>query len=339
MDNHIAVPHHTPSRRLVLGSAAAAAVTALTVPAASTASASSSPQRHHGGRFPDTVALPDGIRPEGITSGPGTTYYVGSLADGRIVTGDLRRGTVRTLLPGAPGRALRGLYFDHRNGVVWAVGGVTTGTTTVGHVWCIGARSGRVLHDVVVPGAVFLNDLVVTRDAVWATDSRVDRLTVIGFGRRLRTVRAPRFVPLGGAWPAGNGIANNANGIRLLPDGDIVLNNSRVGGLWQVTPRSGITREIPVRGGPGIVGGDGLETDGSVLYNVRGSGQREVSVLRLSCRHGRWSASWAGALTDETLDVPSTATLAGGSLWAVNARFGVASPDSASYWITRLPRR
>jgi hypothetical protein len=35
--------------------------------------------------------------------------------------------------------------------------------------------------------------------------------------------------------------------------------------------------------------------------------------------------------------VPSTATAAGGSLWAVNARFGVASPGTASYWITRLP--
>ena len=85
-------------------------------------------------------------------------------------------------------------------------------------------------------------------------------------------------------------------------------------------------RQIPVRGGPGIVGGDGLETDGSVLYNVRGSGPYEVSVLRLAPTATGWSAKWVGARTDDTLDIPSTATLAGGWLWAVNARFGVASP-------------
>lgn len=330
MDTHTPSPHPHPTRRTVLTTAAAGAFVALTASAVSAAPARRSPA-------PETVALPAGIRPEGITSGPGTTYYVGSLADGRIVTGDLLAGTVATLLPGAPGRALRGLFHDDHCGVVWAVGGVTTAGVTEGHVWCVDATTGAVMHDVVVPGAVFLNDLVVTESAVWVTDSRVDRLTVITHDHATMSVSGPTFVPLTGAWPAGNGVANNANGIRLLPDGDIVLNNSRVGGLWQVTPTTGATRAIPVSGGPGIIGGDGLETAGSVLYNVRGSGQYEVSVLRLAPTATGWSAKWAGARTDETLDIPSTATLAGGWLWAVNARFGVASPGTASYWITRLP--
>ncbi len=131
----------------------------------------------------------------------------------------------------------------------------------------------------------------------------------------------------------------NANGIRALPDGSLILNNSRVGGLWQVDPATGEAAEIPVSGGPGIIGGDGLVLDGSTLYNVRGSGQAEVSVVELVPVGSVWAARWRGARTDETLDVPSTATLAGGWLWAVNARFGVASPDTATYWITRLPAR
>jgi hypothetical protein len=62
-----------------------------------------------------------------------------------------------------------------------------------------------------------------------------------------------------------------------------------------------------------------------------------VSVVRLArVRGGSWKGTWVTALTDRTLDVPSTATLAGGWLWAVNARFGVASPDTATYSITRL---
>lgn len=323
------------SRRTVLASVAASALAAATASAASPAGAA-----HVSGRratpAPETIALPNGIRPEGITSGPGMTYYVGSLADGRIVTGDLLAGSVSVLLPGASTRQIRGLYWDERSNLVWAVGNVGA----VAHVWAVDADSGAIASDTVVPGAVFLNDLVVTEDAVWVTDSRVDRLTAIavsGAGAPLGL--PPAFVALGGAWPAGNGIFNNANGIRELSDGSLILNNSRFGGLWQVHHATGHTVAIPVRGGPGIIGGDGLELDGNVLYNVRGSGPNQVAVVILSQGGSGWTAKWVGARKDETLDVPSTATVAGGWLWAVNARFGVASPNTAPYWITRLPAR
>ncbi len=331
------VPSSSLTRRGALTLAAASALVA-----APTAASASTPAgaRHHGrpSRLPETVALPDGLRPEGITSGPGTRFYVGSLADGRIVTGDLRGGGTRVLLAGATGRQIRGLFRDPRSGLVWAAGNVGT----VGHVWAVDGRTGAVVADVVVPGAAFLNDLVVTKRAVWVTDSRlvVDRLTVIRLDRRGRpTGSGPQFLPLSGDWPAGDGTAVNANGIRELSDGSLILNNSATGGLFAVDPRTGVAREIPVSGGPGLVGGDGLVLAGNTLYDVRGSGPAEVSVLRLRRTRHCWTAHWRGALTDETLDVPSTATLAGGSLWAVNARFGVASPGTASYWVTRLPTR
>lgn len=330
MDTHTAVPHGTPTRRLVLGSAAAAAVTAL-VPSVASAHGS-----RGSGRLPARVDLPDGLRPEGITSGPGSTFYVGSVSDGRIVTGDLRTGSVRVLLAPAAGRSLRGLYFDDRTGLLWAVGAV--GAT--GHVWALHARSGRVVSDTEVPGAGFLNDVVVSRRAAWVTDSNVDRLTVVRLDRRGRPTGAPAaFLPLTGDWPASPPNSFNANGIRKLHDGPIVLNNSRVGGLWLVDPRTGVTRALPVTGGPPIVSGDGLELVGSTLYNVRGSGPQDVSVVRVRREHGAWRGRWVATLTDTSLDVPSTATAALGSLWVVNARFGTPSPDTADYWITRLPSR
>lgn len=323
----------SPSRRQILTGAAATAV-ASTSALASPAVAE--PRR--AGPAPETVPLPDGIRPEGITSGPGTRFYVGSLADGRIVAGDLLAGTSSTLLAGATGRALRGLFWDSRTNLVWAAGNVGS----VGHVWAVHGSTGAVVQDTVVPGAVFLNDLVVDGDTVWVTDSRIvpDRLTRIALtAGGAPTGTPPTFLPLGGAWPQGTGTGVNANGIRALPDGSLILNNSRVGGLWQVDPTSGEASAIPVSGGPGITGGDGLVLDGNTLYNVRGSGQAEVSVLELVPVGSAWAARWRGARSDETLDVPSTATLAGGWLWAVNARFGVASPQTASYWVTRLPAR
>ena len=324
----------SPTRRLLLtGVAGSLAASSLALAGPATAE----PRRS--APAPETVTLPDGIRPEGITSGPGTKFYVGSLADGRIVTGDLLAGaSTATLLPGSPGRQLRGLFWDARTNLVWAAGNVGS----VGHVWAVDGTTGAVVQDTVVPGAVFLNDLVVVGDSVWVTDSRIvpDRLTRLQLtAGGVPTGAAPTFVALGGAWPQGDGSGVNANGIRALPDGSLVLNNSRAGGLWQVDPATGVAVPIPVTGGPGIVAGDGLELDGRTLYNVRGSGQYEVSVVELTQTGSTWVAAWRGARTDETLDIPSTATLAGGWLWAVNARFGVASPGTASYWVTRLPAR
>lgn len=325
--------HVTPARtarttrRAALGLSLAAAGTALT---AGPVAARRAP------RAPETIALPDGIRPEGITSGPGTRYYVGSLADGRIVAGDLLDGSQSVLLPGAAGRRVRGLFHDGRSGLVWAAGDVGI---SEGHVWAVDGTTGAVVLDVVVAGAVFLNDLVVTADTVWVTDSQVDRLTALPVAADGTPAGTdPAFLPLTGDWPTGTG-GFAANGIRALPDGTLLLDHSTAGGLWALESATGLTTEIPVSGGPGITGGDGLELDGSTLYVVRGSGQHEVSVLRLDATGDGWAARWRGRAEDETLDVPSTATLAGGWLWAVNARFGVADPGSAPYWITRLPAR
>lgn len=275
------------------------------------------------------VALPIGFRPEGITSGPGDTYYVGSLADGAIRTGDLSRGTGRTLLPGVTGRALRGLAYDQRSKSLWAVG--QDGTT--GIVLVVDARTGAVRQRIEIPGSVFLNDVVLTAGRAWVTDSRVDRLTSID----RTTPGAPRFLPLTGAWPVDQA-GNHANGIRALPGGELILDHSTAGGLWAADPATGVVTGIPVTGGQ-ITGGDGLELDHDTLYVVRGNGQAQVSVVDLDRRRGRWTAEVEGELTSSRLDVPSTATLVKRTLWAVNARFGVADPAAAAYWITPLDTR
>ncbi|MFL6165337.1 MAG: hypothetical protein ACJ710_03570 [Ornithinibacter sp.] len=323
---------HALTRRGAITLAAAATTAALAAPA------SADGRRHdsHSRRgLPDTVALPVGLRPEGITSGPGTTFYVGSVADGRIVTGDLRRVGTRVLLPAATGRSLRGLFWDRRTGLVWAVGSLGAES----HVWAVDGRTGAVVADVLVPDGGFLNDLVVSKRSVWFTDSSVDRIGRIALDRRGRPAGSdPTFHELTGAWPATAPDTFGANGIRRLADGSLVINNSTAGGLWQVDPHTGATREIAVTGGPRPSSGDGLVLVGNTLYDVRGSGGNDVSVFRLRRRHDRWVAMAQGTLSDPTLDVPSTATFAAGSLWAVNARFGIQTPDTASFWITRLER-
>ncbi len=314
----------------VLTVGALAASPALAAPAAP---ASLSAGRHHTVR--DEVPLPVGFQPEGIASS-GRTFFSGSLTDGRIWRGDLRTGAGSVLVPGVSGRSLRGMQVDPRTGLLWVTG--NDGPTGV--VLAVDIRTGALVQRVTVPGAGFLNDLVVTSRTVWVTDSNVDRLAAVPLGRGGRPSAAPvRFVPLTGQWPATPAGQLGANGIRALPGGSLVLNNTTAGGLYTVSPRTGPVIRIPVAGTPAIRSGDGLELVGLRLYVVRGSGGSDVTVVRLHPGRAGWTGAVTGVLTDPRLDVPSTATAALGRLWAVNARFGTPSPSTATYSAVALPLR
>src|SRR5690349_11551782 len=119
-------------------------------------------------RFPATIDLPTGFQPEGISTGKGTSFYVGSVANGAIFRGDLRTGQGRILVDGITGNAATGNKVDKRNRL-W-VSGAGTGTATV-----YDADSGKVLqhYEFADPktGATFINDVIVTKDAAYFTDS------------------------------------------------------------------------------------------------------------------------------------------------------------------------
>ena len=281
----------------------------------------------------DEVGLPVGFRPEGIASA-GRTFFSGSLADGRIWRGDLITGKGAVLVPGVTGRSLRGMQVDRRTGLLWVTG--NEGAT--GIVLAVNARTGAVTRRIEIPGAGFLNDLVVARRTVWVTDSNVDRLAAVPLDRHGRPSAAPvRFLQLAGDWPATAPGQLGANGIRALPGGRLVLDNSTAGGLYTVDRRTGRARQIPVAGTPAIRSGDGLELVGLRLYVVRGTGGSDVTVVRLHRSRAGWTGIVKGVLTDPRLDVPSTATAALGRLWAVNARFANPAPATATYSAVALP--
>ena len=77
-----------------------------------------------GRHLPSQIDLPAGWQPEGITAGPGSTFYVGSLAGGAIWKGNFRTGTGRVLVPAA-GTVAAGVEYDWRNGRIWVAGGPT----------------------------------------------------------------------------------------------------------------------------------------------------------------------------------------------------------------------
>ncbi|WP_432536250.1 NHL repeat-containing protein [Kineococcus arenarius] len=284
--------------------------------------------------FPETAALPTGSLPEGIAAGHGTTFYAGSRADGSVVRGDLRTGRSEPFAPGVPGRTAVGMTYDERTDRLWVAGGATGAVTA--YDGTTGAELGRWL----VPGSGFLNDVEVTRDAVYVTDSSVQRLVVVPLGRHgsLPGADGARTLDLTGDLVYGQGF--NANGVRALRDGALVVTQSSTGDLFRVDPATGATDRIELSGRD-LTAGDGLVLRGRTLYVVYGFATDSAAVVELA-RDGR-SGRVVGEVDDPDLDRPTTGVLVADALWLVNGRFGLppAEAATADYQVVRvdLPQR
>lgn len=275
----------------------------------------------------DRIELPTGWQPEGITT-DGTDLYVGSLATGEILRADARTGRTTVLGKSKTGKSAVGLDYDRWRNVIWVAGGNT------GEIRAQSASNGRLLATYTLPRPAkrFVNDLVVTRKAVYATDSNKQQLGVVRMvdGAIPPSGRAKKMRLTGDLdYVAGF----NANGI-VRSGRWLVLVQSNTGMLFRVNKHTGRTRAIDA-GGYTFANGDGLERDGKRgLHVVRNTDNLVVDV-RLSPR--RLRAKVLAEQTSNDFDVPTTVADIGASLWAVNARFGNATPATADYWITRLP--
>lgn len=283
---------------------------------------------------PERIRLETGSLPEGIAAGPGTTFFVGARSDGDIYIGDVRRDTVTRLVDETtPGAAAVGMYYDQRSGLLWVAGGGPRAGRGLGTVTAY--DGGEEVFSTTIAGAGFLNDVVVTREAVYVTDSFSPDLVVLPLDRRGRPDGTVERLPLTGDFDFLAGTFN-ANGIRELPGGDLVVVSR--GALYLVDPSTGVADRIEVSGRQ-LTGGDGLELRGRTLYVVHGYGGDEVVVLRLSGDGS--SATTTDVIRErspEQLDRPTTAALVAGSLYVVNGRFAIADETTENF-VTRLPKR
>ena len=76
----------------------------------------------HDDDLADRIDLPDGWRPEGITT-DGHKLFVGSLANGAILRADPRTGDTKVIAEGAPGSMTVGVDYDRHRDLLWAAGG------------------------------------------------------------------------------------------------------------------------------------------------------------------------------------------------------------------------
>jgi hypothetical protein len=287
----------------------------------------------HSGNFPARIDLPNGSFPEGIESGRGTSFFAGSMTDGTIWRGDFRTGSLSVFAPGEPGLASAGIAYDARHDRIW-VAGVGPLLLGRGDVRVYDASSGALLATYQVPGVALMNDVAVTRDAVYVTDSGFPQLVVIPLGRHgsLPPPSAATALQLSGDFVQTPGL--NLNGI-IAKDGALLVDQSSTGKLFRVDPATGAADEVDL-GGADLGYIDGLELVGHNLYVVRPFLNR---VTLVSLAASMTAGVVLGDLTDPSLDIPSTATVAAGRLWAVNLRFTTPPEPTTPYWITQLPLR
>ena len=206
----------------------------------------------------------------------------------------------------------------------------------------------------------FINDVVVTRDAAYFTNSNQPELyrLPLGPGGSLPAAGDVEVISLGGDYVQVGGF--NANGIDATPDGKrLIIVQSATGYLFTVDPTTGsairidvadtgrgfdpdavpterMGIRIDVAGGDhgGLVpNGDGILLLGRTLYVVQNQ-LNKIAVIDVNLVTNTGTVT--GYITDPAFRVPTTIAAFGKSLYAVNARFGTPVTPDTDYDVVKV---
>jgi len=275
------------------------------------------------------VSRDPGILPEGITVERDGTMYVSSDGTGRLFRGHVGESQLRPFAArGIDGRAKTlGVHTDAR-GHVYSVGGASL---------TVHDRSGRLLASRSAEagplGAADLNDLVITKDAVYVTDWAnpvVHRAEL--HGGRLGPLRP--WLDIRSAFPQFpaqywllNGIVADRTGRTLL----VASNGTEA--VWRVDVGTRAVEQV--RLGEQSFGADGMVLHGRTLYAVLNYGAPAgVYVAELS--EDLRSGTVRHRITGERFDLPTTLARYGCRLYVVNSQLDD-PPGRPPYTVSAIP--
>lgn len=252
-----------------------------------------------------TIALPDNFTPEGIASGKRDTFFAGSIMSGEVFRGSYETGRGSVLVQSRAGRNHVGLKVDTRSNLLYVAGGMSKA------IYVYDARRGRDVRTYELPAAGFVNDVVVTERAVYATDSRVQQFYEIALDRRGRPGKL-RTVPIKGDFVYGPSF--NANGIEAIRRGrTLIMVQSSTGKLFRIRSETGRSREIELD--QPVSNGDGLLLRGFKLFVVQNQDE-QIAVVSLG-RQLR-GGTVQRTIRNPSFDLPTTVAPYRGFLYAVN---------------------
>jgi hypothetical protein len=272
----------------------------------------------------DQIVLPGATSAEGIAVGTCSTFFAGDLLGGDIYRGNLQRGTVSLFVDNPPGeRQAVGMVVDQKTGLLFVAGGQT------GQAYVYDIRSGETVatYQLANPagGGTLVNDVAITQDGAWFTDSLRAALYFIPIGPGGALGPSSTLAVTG---PAGAVVGDvNLNGIVATPGGrTLIVGHTANAALYTVDPETGASAEIA---GLALPGNDGIELRGGTLWVVQGF-LNQIVVVDLD--RDLASGSVARLITSPLFQFPSTAALHGGRLAVVNAKFDTGFPPTADQY-------
>jgi sugar lactone lactonase YvrE len=267
------------------------------------------------------IVLPGATSAEGIAAGRGTTFYAGDLFGGDIFRGDVQRGTAELFIDAPGGRMAVGMAADVAHELLFVAGG----ESGQGYVYDTRIGAGVAIYQLTSSTPTVVNDVTVTKDGAWFTDSLQAQLyfvPVSGAG----VLGSPRTLVLSG--PAAdtsgefnlNGIAATANGTTLI------VAHSGTSQLYTVDPTSGASAAIAGVSVPFV---DGIVLEAGRLWAVQNFAN-QVSRIRLSPDLA--SGVVEEVITSDLFQTPTTAARFGSRLAVVNAKFDTGFPPTATQY-------
>jgi sugar lactone lactonase YvrE len=267
------------------------------------------------------IVLPGASSAEGIAAGRGSTFYAGDLFRGDIFRGDIRSGTAEPFIDAPTGRMALGMAVDLAHNLLFVAGGFTGQA----YVYDIDTGATVATYQLDVPATSIINDVAVTNDGAWFTNSFQAKLYFVPVG--------PTGVPgqlstLAVTGPAADTSGDfNLNGIQATPDGKtLIVAHSGNGELYTIDPATGASATIAGVSVPNV---DGIVLGAGRLWAVQNF-SNQVSRIRLAPDLS--SGVIEHVITSDLFQVPSTAALFGSQLAVVNAKFDTGVPPTADQY-------
>lgn len=306
--------HFTSIRRAALG---LIAVAGLLLPAPAAVAA---PQASSG---ISVIDLPGATGAEGIAAGKGTTFFAGDLVSGDIYKGDIRAGTAAEFIDAPAGRAAVGMKVDVKNSLLFVAGGATGQA----YVYDLQTRASVATYQLVPAMSGFINDVTLTHDGAWFTNSAAGALYFIPVDNQgnLGALDVRRL-----SGPAANtSFGFNLNGITSVRGGQtLIVAHSGLGALITVDPEAGGSARINITNAAGnpvrLTNVDGIIARGNTIWAVQNF-LNQVSRIQLDATLS--SGVVKEVITSPNFVVPTTAALFGGTLALPNAKFGMGATD------------
>jgi sugar lactone lactonase YvrE len=269
------------------------------------------------GHRASVIVLPGATSAEGIAKGRGSSFYAGDLFQGDIFRGDVQSGTAERFIDAPDGRLALGMVFDHRHDLLFVAGGST------GQGYVYDTQSGETVESYALgdPGTSFINDVTLTGNGAWFTDSLQPVLYFVPINNK---GEPGTFQEVQLSGPAADVSGEfNLNGIAAANSGrTLIVAHSGTGLLYTVDPETGASADIDGVSVPSV---DGIVLSGRRLWAVQNSNQ----ITRILLNDDLTAGTVEKVITSDLFQVPTTAARFGNRLAVVNAKFDTGIPPTA----------